>query len=339
MKRFALADITRRLEVEEDPETRGETLIEALQAAVRIELATIPPYLCAFWSIQDEGDPLFETLRDIVLEEMGHLGLACNMLVAVGGTPDFHVPDYPGHLPHDIHPNLIVPLLPLSKESLQGFRAIEFPANPPVVPEDVPGADGATIGAFYDGVLQAFKLSGQTTFPVERQIASGQVGAFKVPDLDHVERAIRQIQRQGEGSSQSPAEAEVEETPIWAHYYRFSGIFHGAGLRRDLATGIWAYDGDPVILNAPFPMAEVPLGGYQRAHVPSDDVWKLVQRFDDAFNQMLAQMELAWATGDSMAFGKSRKLMTGLTTTARSLMSTPLPEGGGNYGPSFRRLP
>jgi Mn-containing catalase len=89
-------------------------LQQALQAAVELEMATIPPYLCAMWSVKDPGSPVFSLIRNIVLEEMSHLGLACNMLTSIGGTPAINtpaaVPKYPGGLPGGVHPGLTIQL-------------------------------------------------------------------------------------------------------------------------------------------------------------------------------------------------------------------------------------
>src|SRR4051794_10597876 len=85
-----------------------EWLKNSLQAAVQLEMATIPPYLCAMWSIKDPADPVRAMIRDIVLEEMSHMGTACNMRTAAGGTPRVNtadvVPTYPGPLPGGVHP-------------------------------------------------------------------------------------------------------------------------------------------------------------------------------------------------------------------------------------------
>jgi hypothetical protein len=52
-------------------------LHHALQSAVELELYTIPPYLCALWSIKNLNpkDYVVQSLRSIVGEEMKHLGL------------------------------------------------------------------------------------------------------------------------------------------------------------------------------------------------------------------------------------------------------------------------
>ena len=62
-------------------------LKQGLQAAVELEFATIPVYLCGMWSIQEQSGPAYERINSIVIEEMLHMGLACNMLTTLDGTP------------------------------------------------------------------------------------------------------------------------------------------------------------------------------------------------------------------------------------------------------------
>src|SRR5262249_3751041 len=93
-------------------------LREALQRAIELELFPIPPYLCAMWSIKSQSGPVDNRLRGIVVEEMYHFGLACNMLNAIGGSPqvntDGAMPKYPRSLPGDVHPGLTLGLEKLS---------------------------------------------------------------------------------------------------------------------------------------------------------------------------------------------------------------------------------
>src|SRR5690348_3555591 len=94
------------------------TLRESLQSAIRLEFSTIPPYLCAKWSIKDQTDPVAAMIDGIVIQEMLHMGLAGNMVKAIGGTPvmsgsDFVVSYPTDGLPGNVHPHLKVDLLPL----------------------------------------------------------------------------------------------------------------------------------------------------------------------------------------------------------------------------------
>lgn len=78
--------VARLLAVPEESR-RDDWLRAALQVAVALELSTIPPYLCGWWSIRDRGSEAARLIRRIVGDEMFHLGVVCNLLVAVGGRP------------------------------------------------------------------------------------------------------------------------------------------------------------------------------------------------------------------------------------------------------------
>jgi len=135
-------------------------LRRSLQLALEVELSTLPPYLCGLWSIKDKSHPVRKLIRSIVLQEMLHMGLACNMLTAIGGTPQivdgFKAIAYPGPLPGGVHPELTVFLASLSKLYIQlVYMVIEYPEGGPIkfaVAETYP-----TIGKFYDAVLEAFQ--------------------------------------------------------------------------------------------------------------------------------------------------------------------------------------
>jgi hypothetical protein len=38
-------------------------------------------------SIKSQERPVFDLIESVALEEMLHMGLVCNMLMAIGGTP------------------------------------------------------------------------------------------------------------------------------------------------------------------------------------------------------------------------------------------------------------
>ena len=62
-----------------------EWLKQGLQAAIELELPTLPPYLCGLWSIKSQDGPAFDLIESVALEEMLHIGLCCNMLAAIEG--------------------------------------------------------------------------------------------------------------------------------------------------------------------------------------------------------------------------------------------------------------
>ena len=82
-----------------------EWLKQMLQYAVELEVSTLPPYLSGLWTIQQGSGPVYDLIQSVVQEEMVHLGLACNMLTAIGRAPSIYGPfqakaiQYPGPLP------------------------------------------------------------------------------------------------------------------------------------------------------------------------------------------------------------------------------------------------
>jgi hypothetical protein len=311
-------------------------LKESLQAAIELEFFTLPPYLAALWSIK-EGDPnaaevVNSIRRQIAREEMTHMGLACNLLVAIGGTPKINtadaVPMYPGTLPGDVNPDIIVSLQRLSKSSVETFLKIEYPEGGPVVVEQF--TSSSTIGAFYSAIQNAFEqLNPDLSSSQDLQLAG--FGLFKITSLSKVQEAIQLIKRQGEGSKMSPEDTGPNDL---AHYYRFAEIFHEKKLRKDAVTGKWDFDGDPVPFPEVWPMGEVPPGGYRRENV-SDQVWQLLEQVDQHYTDMLKQLQLAWE-GHGEELDNAIDTMRLLKTPSISLMQIPIPSGGSNYGPCFR---
>ena len=132
----------------------------ALQTAMQLEFATIPPYLCAQWSINDDPSNVQGIIEDVVVQEMFHFALAGNMLSAINGTVSIananFVPTYPTNvLPGGIPQKLAVDLMPLSANQLQVFMQIELPEFTPVALTSLRDAP-ATIGAFYDTIAAGF---------------------------------------------------------------------------------------------------------------------------------------------------------------------------------------
>jgi hypothetical protein len=80
-----------------------ESLREHLQWAIALEHATLPPYLCALYSIKGNNEEAAEVLRSVFMEEMLHMTPAANILNAVGGEPEV---DAPWMLPS--HPDAVL---------------------------------------------------------------------------------------------------------------------------------------------------------------------------------------------------------------------------------------
>src|SRR5438067_1296143 len=99
-----------------------------LQTAIGVELGTLPPYLYALYSIRPGTNPQAEQLiRSVALQEMIHMCLDCNILNALGGSPEINPQAYPGPLPGDIGPDgkpLKIHLYPFSQAAMQQGMAI-----------------------------------------------------------------------------------------------------------------------------------------------------------------------------------------------------------------------
>jgi hypothetical protein len=321
-----------------------EFLLTALQSAITLEFATIPPYLCALWSVKDELHPIAASLREIVQEEMLHMAIACNMLAAIGGkvkiTADGFVPSYPGNLPGGVHPDLEVILGGLSKETLKKFLTIECPAEFPQNVEfdkdyDVREPDHS-IGRFYDCIDEAFqKLPPEhRNLSVDRQI-TGPRSWIVISKVEHVKRAVGIIKSQGEGAESGPYDSSNKDL---AHYFRFQEVHRRQKLikKRDGTFKYVGNFGEPKV----WPMKATPMGGYQKGDV-SDKVWRWLHGFDVAYSEVLRALESAWNGGGQGMLVLSIQKMFELEKFAKPLMRTPI-DGDREkmtYGPCFRYIP
>jgi len=237
-----------------------------LGAALRLEHATIPPYLVALYSIRPgTNSEAYHVLRAVVVEEMLHLTLAANLLNAVGGDPDLtqdgFVPAYPAYLP-DGETDFEVSLQPFSKDAVETFLKIERPALAAgdevrtVKREKTEGSLRAarvhddseehfyTIGEFYQAIEHALvelhAEHGDALFGGDpaRQITpeyyySGGGAVIPVTDLKSAQAAIRLISEQGEGVGGAIFDYEDEI----AHFYRFEQLMLGRYYRQGDAPG------------------------------------------------------------------------------------------------------
>jgi photosystem II stability/assembly factor-like uncharacterized protein len=323
-----------------EPTRDLDWLRNSLQIAIQLELATLPPYLTARWTIKDDlNGPVAKSISEIRGEEMLHFGLACNLLAAIGGAPlladETIVPKYPGPLPGGVRPGLEVALKKLSREQAAVFMDIEYPQGAPVaMAANLAALTFDSIGEFYEAVLAAFRNL-NPTLSGDRQLG-GPLRLFKIDSLTKVEEAIRLITLQGEGSNISPEEAPGD----LAHYYRFGEIHHGKRLAKD-RQGTWGYIGGDVPLPEVYDMACIPAGGYQQSDVPDIAIWDLITRFDQQYSEMLRLLEQAWTHGNQTFLRQAIFEMGSMSDTGRELIMKPRPDGRGNYGPCFRfaRLP
>lgn len=312
-------------------------LKNSLNAAIELELSTLPPYLCAMWSIKDNSSIAYQLIDSIVLEEMLHMGLVCNMLTSIGGTPQINtaIPTYPGPLPGGVRPQLIVYLAGLTTDYLSDVcMQIEYPESGPVRLHL--GNTYPTIGAFYDAIAQAFAQV-NPTFTGQNQIVT-TIGSnqpynqlYAITSQALAQQAIKEIKEQGEGTSTSPD--AVDFGGELAHYYKFAEIYHGKELIQQ--DGKWVYEGSPIPFPDTYPMAKVPAGGWPN---PPENVQTLLTQFNQTFKTLLDQLESAWSPGGSI--GAAIGTMFQLAGPAIQLMQiaiSPQSDISPNptYGPDF----
>ncbi|TXH64889.1 MAG: hypothetical protein E6Q88_14840 [Lysobacteraceae bacterium] len=224
-----------------------------LQNAIELEHSTIPPYLTAMLSLRPgRNQRIGEMIRSILIQEMLHMSIAANILIAIDGRPVINhprfIPKYPGPLPMDIG-DLTVGIEAFSIAVVKNtFMAIEQPENEiPVRKLALPGAEEAryaTIGEFYDAIKDKIVALGPSIF--KQRTAPPQVVAprwfpidklYPITDPDSACRAIDLIKLEGEGTSVTPFQSPGDP----AHFYKFGSIAAGRELIRT-PTG-YAYGG------------------------------------------------------------------------------------------------
>ena len=257
-------------------------LKDALQTAMQLEFSTIPPYLCAQWSINADPAGVGDMIESVVVQEMYHFALAGNMLTAIGGMPSIanaaFIPGYPTNvLPGGIAQKLAVDLKPLTPDQVQVFMQIEYPEFPPVAFAAAP----ATIGAFYDTIADGITTLNPAINLNAFAVNSGE--ATPIKSIDDALQAISLIKGEGEGTMGSPDQPPAGNT-TFAHYYLFKEIFTQKTLVQD-AAGHWSFTGAAIQFPTWF--------DFQQSTVtPSPSL-----AFNQAVSQLLISLQACWTSG------------------------------------------
>lgn len=338
-----------------DTPSHGLTWLQtSLQAALELELSTLPPYLCGLYALKDQNSDPAKLIHSIILDEMGHFGVACNLVWASGMPPKifdgYDAIVYPGPLPGGVRPRCDSTLgFPCDpdfqvvlgfadyKSFVQMCMQIEYPENP--VPRPAVLALGAeeetfpTIGEFYDAVFASFEaLGNQIPYAdnLDKQIENAFPPVVKIDGLTAATNAINLIKSQGEGASRFPFADPVKKT--LAHFYKFGEIYYGRKYEFAPATQTGDWTGDVLTVPNAFPMTPVPLGGYGPT-APQE-----VIDCDSLFTQMLHQLDQAWSGGGDVALNAAIDSMDSLKSAVGVLFQKNIPRpGGGIFGPQFRK--
>ncbi|OXM68529.1 ferritin-like domain-containing protein [Amycolatopsis vastitatis] len=325
-----------------------------LQWAIELEHATIPPYLCALYSLDPVRNPeATQVVGTVLAEEMIHLALAANLLNAVGGTPKLDTPEllppYPHPLPHGDR-SVHVHLVPFGPEALELFLRIEQPASA----DDPPQGDGyRTIGQFYAAVEAGLRtlcdklgedevFSGDPARQIgEYHLRGGGGEVMPVRDLKSASAALAEIIEQGEGAARTDVwdgdhdvfHPEREEV---AHFYRFQELRLGRRYR----TGDTPQSGPTgeeitVDLDGVLPMRPNP----RTADYPEGSPIRVAQEaFNQTYSLLLYQLEEAF-NGSPDQLKDAVGTMFGLRKQALALMKLPTGDGTTTAGPTFEYVP
>lgn len=337
--------------------TRHPHLEELLQAAVELELSTIPPYLCALYSLRPEANEEARlAIRSVVVEEMLHLVLAANVLNAIGGTPVVGGPGHTPRYPHELPSGVVLDLMHFSPDLLQVFLHVENPDYPHEgIPDTDPQVAGrrpqrypaaatrlaagsglATIGAFYEHIiaeLTAAAASDPELFDGDpaRQITADYYYAgggrpVTVTDLASALEALREVIDQGEGNAASM----YDESGDLAHYYRLEQIALDRAYLRTDVPGSPTGPALGVDWDAVFPMIANPVHADLGPELDA-----FATRLDEAWTVLLEQVDEG-CNGNPAALLPGVHSMFRLRDLALALLANPLPgHPGSNAGPTF----
>ena len=330
------------LRIQLPPLTSLQDARAALQMAIGIEFGTLPPYLYALFSIRpDTNRAAADLIHSVVMQEMIHFTLDCNILNALGGDAVVTAPTYPGPLPGDIG-DLTLHLYPFTKLAMEQAMAIEEPATIPDYPiaREALAAEAeqaVTIGEFYtrlDALLATLPAGDWT--PNRHQINDDQFFAgqlFPVNGYPDAHTAITQIISEGEGALDEPLDFQHQ----MAHYYRFGEVFHDRVLTKTGQAPGYQWGPQPlgVDWNAAYPAIPDPELHDFSKDSPAARAAQL--QCNETYTRLIDSLQQA-VTGTAGALGVAVRAMCDLAMAAAHAVTVPLADGKNVAGPAFLYL-
>lgn len=338
-------------------------LFEKLQRAIELELATIPPYLTAVFSMhQDKNRIPAAVIRSVFMEEMLHLTLAGNLLSAVGGKVKLgkdNIPNYPVTL--DFKGKTFrdrkfdVNLARFSKSTIETFCDIEAPdwkveMDLALKARTELEIEGLTIGEFYDTIKDELKRLCKA-YP-DREVFSGDpahqisedyywAGGGKPIVVTHLKNAldaIDEIVEQGEGAGEHRWDSDhnmFDQREELAHYFRFNEVLNkryykpSDGLKENPS-------GDPMPVDYS-EKAVYPIRANCKASdfVNTPELAKLNTEFNLKYSTMLSQLEDGFNGNPKVFYTAIMNGMHDLSPIAYKMVQIPINGSQENGAPSF----
>ena len=330
-----------------------EELRAHFQTAIELEHSTIPPYLCALYSLdvqkndEQKNQFAYQVIQSVVMEEMLHMIQAANILAAIGGRPALNnpkfIPEYPTFLPHS-DDAFQVGLQKFSRETMETFLKIEMPATRCAPPQP---NNYHTIGQFYAALKDALIYHGDAIFtgnpswqvtPDHYYGSGGKL--LPVYELDHAIEGINEIVGQGEGidtTIEDPDQEMFGQEVEYAHYFRFNEILQERRYRPEDKVHE-PPSGAPVVVdwNAVIDLRPNPK---MKDYPAGSPLWRMALECNQTYMQLLNIIQVA-CTGSPDKLKQAIPVMYELKYQVQGLMNVPLGDGSGQHaGPSFEYTP
>lgn len=306
---------------------------QLLQQAIMVEHSTIPLYLSAYYSIVNTtGSDAASIIHSILIEEMLHMTIACNVLNAIGGAPSIDMPSFIPEFPLTLPlTNVSVDIAPLSDSLIQNFMLIEATTSR----DKSIGSAYMYILSLLEALVQEYGESniytGNFSLQVQAQTFDNPPKvAKKISNFSDTVEALLGVSEQGGGCPVPgheelwPREADIHSGPLggnFSHWARFASI-HAKRSWREGDNSTSGPTGPPI-----------PGVGAVRAFVanpsvsdfePGTQAHTLTHAFASNYTALLAKLHNVF-NGAPETYFTTLMSMHALTDSAVTLMSTPDP--------------
>jgi hypothetical protein len=289
---------------------------------MELEHSTLPPYLCALYSLDADRNPeATEVMVSVLVEEMLHMALVANLMNAVGGRPRLDTTEmlapYPRCLPHG-DCSFEVPLLPFGPEALEVFLKVEKPAPPRAAPES---NDYETIAQYYHAIVRGLRelcteIGESRVFcgdPARQVTDAFYSGGGRIITVENLATALAALE-----------EIVVQQLKLGRRY-------------RCGDTSRSGPTGEPILVDwdGVRPMRSNPR---TTDHAPGSPIRGAQEEFNRTYCTILQLLEQAF-DGRPQILGTAIGAMYGLKAQAQTLMQLPTEDGLATAGPTFEYVP